>query len=135
MNLKHIQGVSKVTNSLGTFWQQGKPDVGFDFDVLDFQEGTYTFNDTVYILEEPSINAISNYINSINTTDQDLLDKVTNDIEALKSLSQTDWLVLRHYRERELGIGTSISEEDFIKLEEHRQKVATSVELVSNFLM
>lgn len=42
--------------------------------------------------------------------------------KAIEFLNNTDWKVLRHIRETELGIETSLSAAEYIKLEEERQK-------------
>ena len=42
-------------------------------------------------------------------------------------LQSTDWIVLRHIREKALGLPTSISEDEYIKMEEERQEIAKSI--------
>ena len=43
-------------------------------------------------------------------------------IKALKFLNDTDWKVLRHIREKELGIESTLSSAEYIKLEKERHK-------------
>ena len=43
-------------------------------------------------------------------------------------LNSTDWQVLRHLREKTLGLLTSLTEEEFINLEQQRQTAASSIE-------
>lgn len=42
--------------------------------------------------------------------------------EALVNLSRTDWKVLRHMREKTLGITTTLTEDQYLELEFNRQK-------------
>ena len=42
-------------------------------------------------------------------------------------LNSTDWMVLRHIREKVLGVPTSISEEEYVKIEQERQEIAKSI--------
>ena len=44
-----------------------------------------------------------------------------------KFLDETDWMVLRHIREKALGLETSISEGDYLELEEDRQSRAKGI--------
>jgi len=46
----------------------------------------------------------------------------------LSFLHNTDWKVLRHLREKTLGVTTSLSEQEFLELEESRQKAAKSID-------
>jgi hypothetical protein len=47
--------------------------------------------------------------------------------EKLNFLKNTDWLVLRHLREKALRLNTSLSEEEFLNLEAERQVIAMSI--------
>lgn len=47
--------------------------------------------------------------------------------EAYYFLSSTDWKVLRHIREKALGLETSLSEDEYIQLEEQRQEAASKI--------
>lgn len=47
--------------------------------------------------------------------------------EKLSFLASTDWKILRHLREKALGVETSISEEEYIALEQERQEAAKSI--------
>jgi hypothetical protein len=42
-------------------------------------------------------------------------------------LQETDWKVLRHIREKALGITTSITEDQYIELEQQRQQAAKQI--------
>lgn len=48
-------------------------------------------------------------------------------IPILEFLSSTDWKVLRHLRQKTLGIATSLSEEEYLELENQRQNAANSI--------
>ena len=43
-------------------------------------------------------------------------------------LNSTDWQILRHLREKTLGLPTSLTEEEFIDLEQQRQAAASNIE-------
>lgn len=47
--------------------------------------------------------------------------------ESLANLSQTDWKVLRHIREKALGITPSLSDDEYIALETLRQGWVESI--------
>lgn len=44
-----------------------------------------------------------------------------------ESLNQTDWKVLRHIREKALGIPTSLTETEYLVLEQQRQSAAQRI--------
>jgi hypothetical protein len=46
---------------------------------------------------------------------------------ALKYLSETDWMVLRHLRQKALNLPTTLSDADFLLLEQERQNKANSI--------
>lgn len=48
--------------------------------------------------------------------------------ENLRFLSSTDWMVLRHLREKALGEQTSLTEEQFLQLEANRHVAAKSIQ-------
>lgn len=47
--------------------------------------------------------------------------------ESLKFLSDTDWKVLRHYREVSLGVPMSMTEAEYLILENDRYQAATRI--------
>jgi hypothetical protein len=47
--------------------------------------------------------------------------------ERLAYLSKTDWMILRHIREKALGTETSLSENEYIKLEQKRNDIAAAI--------
>jgi hypothetical protein len=51
----------------------------------------------------------------------------THNIPILEFLSSTDWKVLRHIRQTALGIATSLSEDEYLELENQRQNAANSI--------
>lgn len=50
-------------------------------------------------------------------------------------LSDTDWMVLRHIREKALGEPLSMTEEEYLDLERRRQKVAKELSFVPTGLI
>lgn len=42
-------------------------------------------------------------------------------------LQSTDWIVLRHIREKALGVPTSITEAEYVKIEQERQEIAKTI--------
>lgn len=60
----------------------------------------------------------------------DALSKITtqkSNAEKSHYLSSTDWKILRHLREKTLQAKTSMTEEEFIALEQERQSIAKSI--------
>ena len=47
--------------------------------------------------------------------------------EKQEFLNSTDWKVLRHIRQKALGIATSLTEEQYLELENQRQNAASSI--------
>lgn len=52
----------------------------------------------------------------------------SNFAKQLNFLQTTDWMVLRHIRQKALGIELSLSESEYISLEQQRQAAAESLE-------
>lgn len=48
-------------------------------------------------------------------------------IEHKEFLSSTDWKVLRHTREKALGIETSLTEDEYLALEQERENAAKAI--------
>jgi len=48
-------------------------------------------------------------------------------IESREFLNTTDWMVLRHLRQRTLGVATSLTEEQFLDLEQRRHAAAAII--------
>lgn len=57
---------------------------------------------------------------------QDEADAKAN-IEHLEFLTSTDWKVLRHTREKALGVVTSLTEEQYLELEQERENAARAI--------
>lgn len=58
-----------------------------------------------------------------------IVEKTQEQITAEKQqyLRSTDWKVLRHIREKSLGLQTSLTEEEYLALENERQAIAQSI--------
>jgi hypothetical protein len=67
---------------------------------------------------------------TVKAVSKDILDKkeieIKNGIER-EYLNSTDWQVLRHMRQKYLGIPTSMTEEKFRELEQNRQAAAARI--------
>lgn len=50
--------------------------------------------------------------------------------ECAKFLSSTDWKIMRHIRQKALGIETTLSEEEYIALETQRQEAAAKIIII-----
>lgn len=66
------------------------------------------------VKEVPSVYSYEVEQKKLNLTHQNLLDS-------------TDWKVLRHIRERTLGVPTTLTEEEYIKLEKQRHAAAKAI--------
>ena len=53
--------------------------------------------------------------------------EVTASIENFNFLNNSDWKVLRHIRQKALGLATSLTEAEYIELERQRQIASTAV--------
>ena len=54
-------------------------------------------------------------------------EKEQNNASFSQFLNTTDWKILRHIRQKALGIPTSLTEEEYIALEEARQTAASNI--------
>ena len=57
----------------------------------------------------------------------EMLAKQKASLEHEKYLRSTDWQVLRHIRQKALGIPTSLSEAEYLELEAERQRAADAI--------
>lgn len=55
------------------------------------------------------------------------MDQRTAAIQYREFLNSTDWKVLRHIRQKALGITTSITEQEYLELEQQRQTAADKI--------
>lgn len=58
---------------------------------------------------------------------QALLDQEKIKQEALTLLNESDWKVLRHIREKALEVETTLSEEEYLELEQTRAEAAAKI--------
>lgn len=63
----------------------------------------------------------------VKAVKKETLDSIDLSNESLSYLNSTDWMILRHIRERALGIETSLSEHDYLELEESRHEAASKI--------
>lgn len=71
---------------------------------------------------------------TVKPVPQSELDKKAQEDELRKAnaaqrefLNSTDWKILRHIRQKSLGIATSLTEEEYLDLENQRQNAANSI--------
>lgn len=57
----------------------------------------------------------------------DQLNQLTVAEDKIKFLASTDWKVMRHIREKALGIPTSLSEAEYLDLELQRHEAASAI--------
>lgn len=60
-------------------------------------------------------------------SDLQAVEDVEANIEHLEFLSSTDWKVLRHTREKALGITTSLTQDEYLALEQLREDAARAI--------
>ena len=48
-------------------------------------------------------------------------------VEPREYLISTDWMILRHMRQKTLGIATSLTDEEFVELERRRNEAAAKI--------
>lgn len=56
------------------------------------------------------------------------IEKVNNDMKLF--LNESDWKILRHIREKALGLPTSMSESDYLSLEKQRHDAAGLIQKI-----
>jgi hypothetical protein len=54
----------------------------------------------------------------------------TKNAENREYLESTDWMILRHLRQQALGVETSLTQDEYIDLEQKRQTAAESIKSV-----
>lgn len=67
---------------------------------------------------------------TVLSVSSDTLAQKTQDLANLQErdfLNSTDWKVLRHIRQKALGVPTSLSEEEYLELEQQRQAAAARI--------
>lgn len=64
-------------------------------------------------------------LNSNEQAQEDLI-KSNNDYRTF--LNNTDWKVLRHIREKTLGLNTTLTEAEYLELEQQRENAANSIQ-------
>jgi len=104
--------------------------------ILNYQPNTPNGVQVVNITSE-QYDQIVNDTHFFNVTTK-TVDALTNEQVIAKStfnqnsvhrefLNSTDWKVLRHLREQSLGLPTSLTEQQFLQLEQQRQTAADSI--------
>lgn len=86
-----------------------------DEDYLDIGNGVKYFNVSTNKVEPVSEDAL--YQKQVQS----------DNIKKNTFLTDTDWQVMRHIREKALGLQTTLTEEQYIALENRRQNIAKSI--------
>jgi len=86
-----------------------------DVNMADIENDTHYFN-----VDTKSVTPHSNSV----ITQKNIDEQNTEHQEFLRS---TDWKVLRHTREKALGINTSLTEDEYLALEQERENAAKAI--------
>jgi hypothetical protein len=89
-----------------------------EIDSLDFERLTAR----THYFDIPTMSVITYSTEVLDLRDQQEINK-----EYVKLLSSTDWKVMRHIREKALGIPTSLSDVEYLALEQQRQAAAEGI--------
>lgn len=88
----------------------------------------------VVVITDEQLKQLENQTHRFDVSTKTLiaLDVPNKEIERLNAverefLNSTDWKVLRHIRQKALGIPTSLTEEQYIELEQQRQAAANRI--------
>lgn len=104
-----------------------EPNVPGSVDVVAINDQDYNniINKTHYfdISTKKIISHTTEYFENIEKIDQK--ESLNKDLK--KFLSDTDWKVLRHIRQKALKIPTSLTEKEYIALENERQVAASQI--------
>jgi hypothetical protein len=61
------------------------------------------------------------------SSQQETIKLADQSAESIRFLNSTDWQVLRHIRQLALGVPTTLSQDEYIALEQQRQRAADNV--------
>ena len=86
-----------------------------DDELNDINKDTHHFD----IASKTVIQNPTKYMDAKEVEKQNLVHK--------RFLSDTDWMVLRHVREKALGLETNMTEDKYIELEQQRNNAAKSI--------
>jgi|AntAceMinimDraft_12_1070368.scaffolds.fasta_scaffold111570_2 hypothetical protein len=82
-------------------------------------------------LEAEELNQGKRYYDSIDkktkAVKKEILDSMDSSNKSQAYLNSTDWMILRHMRQLTLGIATSLSDSEYLKLEKSRQAAAMKI--------
>lgn len=124
VSLIEYEDGKKLTSSL-------KPDFSFDYDELTFTENTksYLLNEEVHQITYAQKQEVSSFISTVAEDKEAGVQLVKNN-QARQFLADTDWKVMRHIREKALLKETSLSEDEYLDLEEQRDEASIVVEAI-----
>lgn len=72
-------------------------------------------------------NIETNQVESFPSSVLEEKEKEIKNAEHREFLTKTDWKILRHIREKALGIATSLTEQEYLELEQQREDAANSI--------
>jgi len=104
------------------------PNLTFEFDELMYTNSTKTFtvNNETFQLNDSQKLEVINFLDTVSEN-KEATEQLQLNYESQKYLDDTDWIVLRHLREKTLNKPTALSDEAFIELEQKRDDVANQV--------
>ena len=112
-----------VENNKVTTILNYKPNVPSTITVVEISDEQYQMLTDGTHFFDTDIMAISPLSDQIIQGNK-LVDENADKREYLRS---TDWMVLRHVREKALGLETSLTEDKYLELEQKRQETADSI--------
>lgn len=104
--------------------------------VLDYQPNVPASVRVVEITDEQNQSILnrthyfdvsSNSVKTVSAEQSQLNLQAKSALEKQQFLDSTDWKVMRHIRQKALGIETTLTEEEYIALEQERQIAATTM--------
>lgn len=105
--------------------------------VLDYEPSVPSHITVVQITDQQAVDVLEKRTHTVNEHGRvipvsaaklSIVTRERQNQENLTFLSNTDWIVLRHIREKVLGLQTSITEDKYIELERQRQQAADNIQ-------
>lgn len=103
--------------------QNYEPSVPPSVEVVSVTDEQYRqMLDRTHVFDIPSKTVVSASPEQISNREQEQKNAVEREF-----LNSTDWKVMRHIREKALGIATSLTEEEYLALEQLRDAAASRI--------
>lgn len=129
MEFIHDNGVSIVTTEDGRNLSSTiKPEFSFEYESLAHttSKSEYTSRGIKHQLSIVQKDEIVLFLESVQEDKEKTAILIKNKENEL-FLKNTDWMVLRHIREKSLGVTLSISESEYLELEEKRNLLSKEI--------